>query len=136
MQENKCLKLPQMYINTGAEKLNNIYIQITTLITRCLQVRANVGIQTIVYIYKARCSVAIAKPQFGASLKSPLLSWHLFVIFIMQPSLTIPTCNGTACFKNVKNGLNTNINSVLETPVGQGSNLHLNVIHFFNNSFN
>jgi hypothetical protein len=38
--------------------------------------------------------------------------------------------------KNVKNYLNTNIYSCLETSGGQSSNLHLNVVHFFNTSVN
>ncbi len=39
-------------------------------------------------------------------------------------------------FKNVNNYLNTNIYSYSETPGGQSSNLHLNVVHFFNTSIN
>ncbi len=39
--------------------------------------------------------------------------------------------NGTVRFKNVNNGLNTNIYSYLETSGGQSSNLYLNVVHFF-----
>jgi hypothetical protein len=35
--------------------------------------------------------------------------------------------------KNVNNCWNTNIYSYLETSGGQSSNLHLNVVHFFNN---
>ncbi len=42
--------------------------------------------------------------------------------------------NGTANFKNVKNCLNTNIYSYLETSVSQSLNLYLNVVHFFNTS--
>ncbi len=44
--------------------------------------------------------------------------------------------NGTACFTNVSNYLNTNIYSFLETSGGQSSNLSLNVVHFFNTSDN
>jgi hypothetical protein len=44
--------------------------------------------------------------------------------------------NGTACFKNVNNCLNTNIFSYLETSGGQSSYLYLNVFHFFNTSVN
>jgi hypothetical protein len=44
-------------INTGVEKMNYIYIWIRTLITRCLYVRENVGIQMIVYIFKVLCSI-------------------------------------------------------------------------------
>ncbi len=33
--------------------------------------------------------------------------------------------------KNVKNCLNTNIYSYLETSGGQSSNLYLNAVHFF-----
>jgi hypothetical protein len=36
--------------------------------------------------------------------------------------------------KIVKNCLNTNIYSYLETSGGQSSNLYLNVVHFFNTS--
>jgi hypothetical protein len=39
-------------------------------------------------------------------------------------------------FKNVKNCLNTNIYSYLETSGGQSSNLYLNVVHFFNTNVN
>jgi hypothetical protein len=46
------------------------------------------------------------------------------------------TDNGTGCFKNVNNCLNTNIYSYLETSGYQSSNLYLNVVHFFNNVFN
>jgi hypothetical protein len=38
--------------------------------------------------------------------------------------------------KMVKNCLNTNIYSYLETSGGQSYNLNLNVVHFFNTSFN
>ncbi len=38
--------------------------------------------------------------------------------------------------KNVRNCLNTNIYSYLETSGGQSSNLYLNVVHFFNASVN
>ncbi len=38
--------------------------------------------------------------------------------------------------KNVSNCLNTNIYSYLETSGGQGSNLYLNFVHFFNTSIN
>jgi hypothetical protein len=41
--------------------------------------------------------------------------------------------NGTVHFKKC---LNTNIYSYLETSGGQSSNLHLNVVHFFNTSVN
>ncbi len=37
---------------------------------------------------------------------------------------------------NVNNGLNTNIYSYLETSVGKGYNLYLNVVNFFNTSLN
>ncbi len=37
----------------------------------------------------------------------------------------------TACFKNVKNCLNTNIDCYLETSGGQSFHLYLNVAHFF-----
>ncbi len=36
--------------------------------------------------------------------------------------------------ENVKNCLNTNIYSYLETSGGQSSDLYINVIHFFNTS--
>jgi hypothetical protein len=39
-------------------------------------------------------------------------------------------------FKNVNNNLNTNIYSYLETSGGQSSNVYLNVVQFFNTSFN
>jgi hypothetical protein len=38
--------------------------------------------------------------------------------------------------RNGKNCSNTKIYSYLETPGGQGSNLKLNVVHFFNTSIN
>ncbi len=38
--------------------------------------------------------------------------------------------------KNLSNSLNTNIYSYLETSGRQSSNLHLNVVHFFNTSLN
>jgi hypothetical protein len=38
--------------------------------------------------------------------------------------------------KNVNNCLNTNIYSYLDISGGQGSNLYLNVVHFFNASVN
>ncbi len=38
--------------------------------------------------------------------------------------------------KIVKNCLNTNIYSYLETSGGQSSNLYLNVVHFYNTSLN
>jgi hypothetical protein len=41
-------------------------------------------------------------------------------------------CNGTTCFKNVNDCLNTNIYSYLETSGGQSSNPYLNVVHFLN----
>jgi hypothetical protein len=48
----------------------------------------------------------------------------------------IVVSNGTACFKNVNNCLNTNIYSYLESSGGLSSNLYLNVVHFFNTSVN
>ena len=39
-------------------------------------------------------------------------------------------------FKNVNNCLNTNIYSYLETSGGQISNLHFDVVHFFNTTVN
>jgi len=39
-------------------------------------------------------------------------------------------------FKNVNKYLNTNIYSNLETSGGQSYDLYLNVVHFFNTSFN
>ena len=38
--------------------------------------------------------------------------------------------------KIISNYLNTNIYSYLETSGGQRSNLHLNVVHFFNTGVN
>ncbi len=38
--------------------------------------------------------------------------------------------------KNVNNCWNTNINLYLETSGGQNTNLHLNVVQFFNTSVN
>ena len=38
--------------------------------------------------------------------------------------------------KNVNNCLNTNIYSYLGLSGGQGSNLHINFVHFFNTSVN
>jgi hypothetical protein len=38
--------------------------------------------------------------------------------------------------KNVKNYLNTNIYTYLETSGGQSSNLYLVVVHFFDTSVN
>jgi hypothetical protein len=46
------------------------------------------------------------------------------------------TMNGITRFKIVKNCLNTNIYSYLETCGGQTSNLNLNVVHFFNTTVN
>ncbi len=43
---------------------------------------------------------------------------------------------GQRALKNVKNCLNTNIYSYLETSCGQSSYLYLNVVHFFNTSVN
>jgi hypothetical protein len=45
-------------INTVVEKMNFISIYIRILTTRCLQVRVNIGIQTILYTFKMRCSIA------------------------------------------------------------------------------
>jgi hypothetical protein len=42
--------------------------------------------------------------------------------------------NEQHALKNVNNCLNTNIYYYLETSGGQSSNLHLNVVHFFNTS--
>jgi hypothetical protein len=44
--------------------------------------------------------------------------------------------NRIARFKNVKNYLNTNIYSYLETSGGQSSNIYLNAAHIFNTSVN
>ncbi len=38
--------------------------------------------------------------------------------------------DGTACFKNLNNYLNTHIYSYLETSGGQSFNLYLSVVHF------
>jgi hypothetical protein len=50
-----------------------------------------------------------------------------------MPTLAGPMEQHT--LKNVSNGLNTNINSYLETYGGQSSNLYLNVVCFFNTVF-
>ncbi len=55
-------------------------------------------------------------------------------VFLLDQSLL--ECNGTLCFKNVSNDLNTNIYSNLKTCGSQSSNLYLNVVHFFNTSVN
>jgi hypothetical protein len=44
--------------------------------------------------------------------------------------------NGTVHFKNVNNGLNTNIYSYLETSGVQSYNLYLNDVQFFSTSLN
>ena len=45
--------------------------------------------------------------------------------------------NGTACaLKIINDCLNKNVYSYLETSGGQSYNLYLNVVHFFNTSFN
>ncbi len=46
MQENNCLKLPQI-INTIKEEIIKIYLYITILYTKCLLIMANFGITTI-----------------------------------------------------------------------------------------
>jgi hypothetical protein len=51
-------------------------------------------------------------------------------------SLDLHSGNGTAHFKNVKNGLNMKLYFYLETSGGQSSNLYLNVVQFFNTSLN
>ncbi len=59
-----------------------------------------------------------------------ILHWNYG--FLAQMSKNGPFLNnGTTCFKNVNNCLNTNIYSYLETSSGQSSNLFLNVVHFF-----
>ncbi len=40
--------------------------------------------------------------------------------------------NGTVCFQNANNCMNTNIYSHLETSGGQSSNPYLNVVHLLN----
>ncbi len=74
MQENNCLNYHRCLISTGVEKLKSIKIQILTLTTRCLYIRVNVGIQTIVYFFKAlfnyHCVFDIAK-HFQPSLMFP-----------------------------------------------------------------
>jgi len=47
--------------------------------------------------------------------------------------MSVSCHNGT---RNVNNYLNANIYSFLETSGGQSSNLHLNVVHFFNTTVN
>jgi len=54
----------------------------------------------------------------------------------MDIEIEVECFNGTACFKNVNIYFNTNIYSNLETSGGQSSNLHLNVVHFFNAGVN
>jgi hypothetical protein len=48
----------------------------------------------------------------------------------------LPKDNGTACFENVNNCMNTNIYSYLETSGGQSYNINLNIVHFFKTIFN
>jgi hypothetical protein len=68
---------------------------------------------------------------FGQYIEIPLgaCTIKLFTAVIIA-------ANGTACFKNVNNCLNTNIYCNVETSGAQSSNLHLNVVHFFNDSVN
>jgi hypothetical protein len=49
----------------------------------------------------------------------------------MQENIHLQLCNGTVHFKNVNNGLNTNIYSFLEASGGQSYDLYLNIVHFF-----
>jgi hypothetical protein len=67
------------------------------------------------------------------------MHWCLIcdVIVRVRPvACTIKIYNGTERFKNVNNCSNTNIYSYLEISGGQGSNLYLNVVRFFNASVN
>jgi len=47
-----------------------------------------------------------------------------------------PTGMEQHILKNVNNSSNINIYSLLQTSGGQSSNLHLNVVNFFNTSVN
>ncbi len=49
----------------------------------------------------------------------------------LQKLFFVSWTSGTEHFKNVDNGLNTNIYSYLQTSVHPSSNLYLNVGHFF-----
>jgi hypothetical protein len=66
-----------------------------------------------------------------------IIPFHLVTSVINE---TFKKCSiqfyGTACIKNVKNCLNKNIYSYLETSGGQSFNLYLNIVHFFNTSVN
>ncbi len=62
---------------------------------------------------------------------SPPLAFTLYIMNKLDRSMEQRT------LKNVNNCLNTNnIYSYLETSGGQSSDLHLNVVHFFNTRVN
>ncbi len=63
---------------------------------------------------------------------------HLFIYFISLKTSMASTLIKMEqhSLKNVKNYLNTNLYSYLETSGDQCSNLYLNVVHFFNTSVN
>ncbi len=67
--------------------------------------------------------------------RQPLKDMELSMAEMLEVPDKTQWWNGTARFKNVNNCLNTNICSYLETSGGQGSNVYLNDVHFFNTSF-
>ncbi len=69
--------------------------------------------------------------EFEGEIKFIAVGQHGPRIFL-QHLISKGSQNGTTCFKNVNNCLNTNIHSYLDTSGGQSSNPHLNVVHFLN----
>ena len=66
-------------------------------------------------------------PQSGRRQRDEMVQKEIFsATFTMEQR----------AFKNVNNCLNTNIYSYLEISCSQGSNLYLNVVHFYNTSVN
>jgi hypothetical protein len=80
------LSCKRCLIKTGVEKMNNILIWIRTLTTRCLQVRVNGGIQTIIAFLKVRCSIE-GYHNFKASCYSLCVfvqRGHIKISFLLQ----------------------------------------------------
>jgi hypothetical protein len=84
MQETTVLRCHRCLINTGVEKMNKIYIKIRTLTTRCLYVRVNVSIQTIVYTFLKCVRFSIKKTMPNVIAPSVVALFMKYVVIICR----------------------------------------------------
>jgi hypothetical protein len=83
MDDNRCLNQPQMSKNTGVEKINNKYVYIRILTTRCYYEGVNFGIPTTVYIFQ---SVLFHSTDSVNTNKYVCLNYQTLILKVVIPN--------------------------------------------------